>query len=287
MTLGENMFTDLRCFTIYNRYMTKRIPMQYDIQVANLHPNDNHYVPPMAWEEVEIARRTQLVPGSLILEAQYDGTRITQDVVKILHEQDSDVYNDFLRRMGGVLLNTSWYNYGRIEDDTSLARQDNVGRRALTLPKHAVVEKNGTITYETQKGNDEIVQTQLAQAAFLGSELERAHKSNFYAKKSRTQRKYGRTIGELGFLFAANDLIGNRDDPLTVQTNVRNAGIQAVEVSRETHDGAYLTLAQFADPHSQLSTYFARSKDVPSLAKKFIMLVSDQVKDERSIRNDT
>ena len=261
--------------------------MQYDIQVANLHPNDNHYVPPMAWEEVEIARRTQLVPGSLILEFQHDGTRIAQDVVRVLHEQDHEVYNDFLRRMGGVLLNTSWYNYGRIEDNTSLARQDNVGRRALTLPKHAVVEKNGSITYETQEGNDEIVQTQLAQAAFLGSELERAHKFKYYAKKSNVQRQYGRTIGELGFLFAANDLIGEHHDARTVQTNVRNAGMRAIEESRETHDGAYLTLAQFADQHSQLSTYFARSKDVPSLTKKSIMLVSAQVKDERAIRNDT
>jgi hypothetical protein len=282
---GEKVFTDLRAIQTYSRNMRQPAPIQYDLPVANLQEN-NHYIPPMAWDKAEAARRGQQVPGSLILEAQHDGTRITQELTEILRNEDRDAYDDFLRRMGGVLLNTSWHNYARIENDTSVARQDNVGRRALTLPRHVRIEEDGTIAYETQEGNDQVIQNQLARAAVLSAELERAHKRSANGAKFTAQRKYGRTIGELGFLFAASDLLGQRDDdPRKIQTAVRSAGIQAIEASRETHDGVYLTIAQFADPHSQLSTYFARSKDIPSLTKKSVLSVSEQVRNERGIRN--
>lgn len=259
-------------------------PQVYDLPVANLNQLTGHYVPPRARSKVEAERRRKNPPNTVILEAQTDGIEILGRSFEAIAE-DQDIRDYFAREIGSVCLNTAWYSYANIQPDNSRPSIDNVGRRRLELPKHALIDDEGIVHYETGVNNQHEIEDGLLKAALLAVRLETAHKHELEKLTYRARKQFGHMIGNVGLRLAATPLIGNRDeDPYNVQTAVRDAGREAIEHSRELHDGTYPTVAQLVDLDSQLSVHLRRSS--PTLMRDALINATAHVQEQRKVKNN-
>ena len=261
----------------------KRGPQVYDLPVANLHPYVGHYTPPKARDETEIQRRSMNPAGSLVLEAQHDGVKVMERTFReLLGDEEAKSY--FVRQMGGVCLNSAWYSYAHSIPGQSPHVNDNVTRRRLELPRHARVDDEGEVWYETVEGNDAWLEDDMTRAARLSKELELAHKRLTHDTAYQRRKQFGHTIGNIGLRLVASPLIGRRASAYEVQTDVRDAARYAIEQSREQYDGAYSTLAQLADRDSQLAVRLRR--EAPTTVRDAITDSMDIVENERNTENE-
>ena len=258
-------------------------PRVFDLPVINLHQFIGHYVPPPARDEAEILRRKNNPKGSLILEMQSDGAEVLGKTLEIISD-DKEVRNYFAREIGGVCLNTAWYSYANLPLDTSRAKLDNVGRRRLEFPKHARFDDDGNIYYETETNNIHELEDGFRLSTGLASKLEKAHKSGRHDDAYILRKQFGHKIGNTGLRLAATHLVGRPGSPYKVQTGVRDAGLNAIQNSRELFDGKYPTVAQLADDDSQLLVHLRRSSPTPM--RDAIIEATSLVGDKRKVANN-
>ncbi len=259
----------------------KRGPQVFDLPTANLHEHVGHYVPPRARNDDEVERRSRNPKGTVILEAQHDGVRIMQRMYELLGD-DRESRLQLSRELGAVCLNTAWYSYANIASSQDVVGSDNIARRRLNLPKHTWIYDDGQIAYETEEGDIAHSVDGMKAAVSLAAKLERAHVIGADSTERILQRQFGRAIGNVGLRLAAASLIGQREgeeEPYIIQTNVRNAGTDAIKRSRELYDNAYPTLAQLPDPDSQLSVRLHRSASTP--VNSALIEATDQVLEEQ------
>ena len=258
-------------------------PKVYDLPVANLNQRSGHYVPPPARGKEEAQRRRSNPPKSLILEAQTDGVRVLKHSFEAIAD-DEDIRNYFAREMGSVCLNTAWYSYANIQADASRSAVDNVGRRRLELPRHARIDDNGETHYETAYNNRLELQDELSRTMKGAMKLESAHKKGLEKATYKTGKEFGHMIGNLGLRLAATPLIGSNASAYEVQTAVRDAGREAIEQSRELHDGTYPTVAQLIDSYSQLSVQLHRT--APTLMRDALIHSTETIQELRRVENN-
>jgi hypothetical protein len=262
----------------------RRGPQTFDLPVANLSQLVGHYVPPPARDQLEIERRQNNPKNTVILEAQTDGVKILGKTFDAIAE-DLEVRDYFAREMGSVCLNTAWYSYANIQPDPSRPTIDNVGRRRLELPKHARIDDEGIVRYETALNNQHEIEDGLSKAALLALKLEAAHKHELETVTYRTRKQFGHMIGNVGLRLAATPLIGQRnDDPYDIQTAVRDSGRDAIEHSRELHEEAYPTVAQLIDLDSELAVYLRRK--APTAMRDALINATAHVQEERRVENN-
>ena len=258
-------------------------PQVFDLPVANLKQWDGHYIPLPTRSEAEAQRRRDNPPNTLILEAQTDGVEIL-DRVFVEIADDAEVRDYFAREMGSVCLNTAWYSYANMPPDASKPGSDNIGRRRLDLPKHARIDDEGEVYFETEQNNRYEIQDGLSRAAGLALRLESAHKRQLDTQAYRVRKQFGQIIGNVGLRLAATPLIGERGDAYDIQTGVRDAGRQALEHSRELHDGTYPTVAQLIDLNSQLSVHLRRVSPTPM--HDALINATAHVQQQRKVKNN-
>lgn len=235
----------------------ERIYKDFDLPTKHVH--GTHFVPAKAREEAEIARRRQLPKGVLLAEQQARGLAVASTLLKHLSDTESIAFSGRLITASG--LNTAWYGFAR-------GAEHEVMRRRLKLPYLAVQDP----AYRPTSAD------LLHDAAFAFGEARAVAEQVTAAletrspKTERYKRSLGRQVGSASLTLACVDL-GDRliEQPLRsvdTQMLVRQRSLQALNDARTLSNtlGLPPSIAQFADPDSQLSVYWRR--EAPNNALK-------------------
>lgn len=227
-----------------------RIPRDFDLPVRHL-GSDRHFVPPKARRSDEIDRRHGLPSGTVLAEYQKRGLELTAAILNKIEEPQDLVFTARLLAASGI--NTAWYSFARGASD--------VMRRRLKLPPIAVEDDNWRPDTATLLQSARLrFQDAVHLAGKVVTATERGVPSPWL---ERRQTQLGRHVGTSSLVLACAPL-GDRLDDKTdfqVQLMARWQSLRALHDSRvlEAPLGSYPSLAQLAEPDSDLSVYLRRN----------------------------
>lgn len=231
--------------------MSEKPPFK-DFDLTVKHVDGRHYVPPKARRPEEIERRRRLPRGSLLAEQQRKGIVIGAAILHRVQEPEDITFTRRVLAAGG--LNTAWYSFAQDAPD--------VMRRRLKLPPVAVENDpwradSATLLESARLRYDDAVL--LADRVVAATELR--------ARRLHQHKKVlGRHLGETSLILACVDMDANAiyGTAFDVQHVVRQRSLAALEDARNLAGevGAHPTLAQLADPDSDLSVYWRRNAPI-------------------------
>lgn len=211
------------------------------------HLDDHHYIPERARSRSEIERRRSLPSGTLLAEHQRDGLSIAHRIMTSIEQPEDMAFAGSLIAMSG--LNTGWYNY---------AAHSTVMRRRLDLPMLADEEsdwresRSGLLT-KAQQG---LVEAATIAEALVATKVERR-------STVRQQKQLGRQLGNVSLQLACAEvsMVANAYSPFAVQDMAREASLTILEQARvfSAQAGTHPSVAQLADPNSDLAVYWRRN----------------------------
>lgn len=210
------------------------------------HLDERHYTPARARSKSEIERRRSLPSGTTLLEHQRDGLAIASQMLE-WNEQPEDVaFTSNVIAMSG--LNAGWYSY---------AADAPVMRRRLSLPRLADEELGWR---ETRSGLLTKAQQGLARAVTLAGALAEAAAEG--RSLERHKRSLGRQLGNISLNLACLDLgdVAGSYSEFDIQNLAREQSLQTLEDARTfgARIGSHPSIAQLADPNSDLAIYLRR-----------------------------
>ena len=210
------------------------------------HLDDRHYVPARARSKGEIERRRSLPSGTTLLEQQRDGLLIASQMLESAQQPEDAVFTGNLLAMSG--LNAGWY---------SCAADSPVMRRRLNLPRLADEE---TGWRETRSGLLTKAQRGLADAASLAGMLVDATIERRATERSK--QRLGRQMGDVALHVACVELgtIAQSYSAFDIQNMAREQSLYVLEEARvfSGRIGSHPSIAQLADPNSDLAVYVRR-----------------------------
>lgn len=232
----------------------KTHPIYKDFDLPTKHlPEAEHYVPPKARDEGEIERRRGLPTGSLMAEYQRQGLVIASTILEFLEEPRDIEFSARLLAVSG--LNSAWYSF---------AQNSEVMRRRLKLPllirDHAEDRPNSAqVMEEAKMGFKEAYVAGHQVVRHLTERREVVYVENY---RTRLGRHLGNASLKLGCAQMA-DLVVQASDSLTdhdVQAMVRQRSLYVLDDARVLKEevGSHPSIAQLADPDSDLSVYWRR-----------------------------
>lgn len=211
------------------------------------HLDERHYVPERARTSTEIERRHSLPSGTILAEHQRDGLHIASQIMQMVEQPEDIAFARDVIAMSGI--NTSWYSY---------AANSPVMRRRLNLPMLADEEAEWR---ETRSGLLTKAQRGLVEAATVAEAL-----ANTKAERRSTLRQQqilGRQLGNVSLQLACMELgsIADSYSSFDVQNFAREQSLETLEKARIFGDqvGSHPSLAQLADPNSDLAVYWRRN----------------------------
>lgn len=226
----------------------------FDLPKKHLPKYGGHYIPPKAFDPVEVSRRRQMAPGSLLAEQQAMGVRCADKILELVTEEEGLLFASDMLAMAG--LNTAWYSYAE--------RAQDVMRRRLHLPllSHGRARVTDTIIEDVHGG--------YAVAISEAIKLRNAIEHGLRAKPDR-QKKFGRSIGNTSLRLAVmrpameGVLEVYADDEPELQDIARRHALLALEAARDAHEEmhAHPSMVQLSDPFSPLTVYW-RNNAPPS-----------------------
>lgn len=210
------------------------------------HLDERHYVPARARRSSEIERRRSLPSGTTLLEQQRDGLVIAGRMLDSVEQPEDISFTSNLIAMSG--LNAGWYSY---------AANSPVMRRRLSLPRLADEE---TGWRETRKGLLTKAQQGLVDAASLASVLVSATVERRATERHKQQ--IGRRMGDIALNVACIELgsVAQSYGAFAIQDMAREQSLYVLEEARVFGDkiGSHPSIAQLADPNSDLAVYVRR-----------------------------
>lgn len=240
--------------------MTKNIYKDFDLPNKHL-TGEVDFVPPRARDEDEILRRRSNPSGTLLLEYQHKGIEIARAVlggIKNGSPEDIEFTAEVLAATG---LNTAWYSY---------ARNSSVQRRRLKLEVLATEDPEQRPSTYMLLGN---AISDLGNADALSGLLITQHVTGS-PEAVRQRTNLGRMVGHASLTLSCaplGDRIGYDDISMTdfdLQDLARRRGLHSLERARELalRIGSAPSLAQLADPDSDLSVFWRRQAPNGALA---------------------
>ncbi len=222
----------------------------FDLPTKHLEPG-NHFVPPKARDEQEIARRHSLPHGTILAEHQAQGLGMASTILKLIERPEDIAFSSRVLAASG--LNTAWYAFAR-------GAEAEVMRRRLKLPYLAAStpglrKTSADLVYESAHMFGEA----MVYAGTVVNAMQEHH-----PRLGEYKRAVGRISGraaltlacvELGDQLRVQDISGS-----DIQTLVRQRGLRALQDSRTLDEqiGVPPSLAQLADPDSHLSVFWRR-----------------------------
>lgn len=226
--------------------MTQHIRKNFDLPTKHLGP-EGHYVPPKARDEAEIARRRTMRAGRGILMAEQQEFGVKVGALILEHPRAVEDLEFTAPLLAASGLNTAWFSFGRTLD---------VMRRELKLPRPSQRRP--------------ITTANLLEDAQLGF-FEAAHSAEKVTKQARKGGleyanhvvPFGRAIGNASLKLACTtlaDMLAGLDEATSSEV-MRRQSLHTLQASRELGDtiGTAPTLAQLANPDSDLSVYWRRT----------------------------
>lgn len=211
------------------------------------HLDDRHYVPARARSKSEIERRRHLPSGTILLEQQRDGLSIAARILDGIEQPEDVTFATNLIAMSG--LNAGWYSY---------AADSSVMRRRLNLPRLADDEIEWR---ETRGGLLTKAQRGLVDAADLAGTL--AATAAERRATERHERRLGRQMGDVALQLACVELgnVAQAYSDFDIQNFARERSLYILEEARVFGDkiGSHPSIAQLADPNSDLAVYLRRA----------------------------
>lgn len=230
----------------------KRIYRDFDLPTNHL-PGNQHYIPRRARSQAEIERRRGLAPGTLLAEHQVRGLTIGSLILEHIHEPDDLRFTTKVLAVSGI--NTAWYGFAR-------GSEDKVMRRRLKLPVLA--------TGDAERRPDPMdlfpaTKVGLRDAMLEAHMLVAAHQVE-PGKVWERKKDLGRMIGNSAIALACIasptgfDNHGETVSDFAAQNFVRQRGLWALHHGRTLAGelGSYPSVAQLADPDSDLGVYWRR-----------------------------
>jgi len=218
----------------------------------------DHYVPPKARYPYEIGRRQSLPRGVLLSEYQSRGLAVAVTILRHIEQpEDLTFASDVLAASS---INSSWYG---------LARRAPVMRRRLKLPILAQTDRDYAPTAV------DLVHGAIGELTNAGGFADRytAALTECSNEVQKHARSLGRIIGNASLTIACvgmseptlHRLSGLPDD--LVQQAVRRRGLIALHQAHMLGEtiGTPPSLAQLADPNSDVSVYWRRQAPTGAL----------------------
>lgn len=232
----------------------KRIFKDFDLPTNHL-PGVQHYVPRRARSAAEIERRRGLRPGTLLAEHQVRGLTVASLILDHIEEPVDVQFSSKVLAVSG--LNTAWYSFAR-------GAEEKVMRRRLKLPVLATgsSEHQPNLSILLLGSRD-----RLSKAVLDAHMLVAANELLPPAEVEDRKRQLGRSVGDISLELAcvsSPDGIGRYGDVISdfdAQNFARKRGLWALHHARTlaTEVGSYPSVAQLADPDSDLSVYWRRT----------------------------
>lgn len=219
----------------------------FDLPTQHL-TGDVHYVPPKARSEEEIERRHSLPRGSVLAEYQFRGALIASEVLHCVEDEPDITFATNV--FATSALNSTWYGY---------ARGGDVMRKQLELPTIALETDNTLLHTLSIFDNARLT---LDEAVAATSALLRAFETGA-GKRARHIHTAGKILGKASLALAC--VPGGENvrgfTPFMAQAWARQRGLHTLQQSRAmaAEIGTAPSLAQLADPNSDLSVYIRRS----------------------------
>jgi hypothetical protein len=241
---------------MHNRSLAMQKPYRhFDLPINHLATGSPQFVPPQARSRSEIARRRERPAGALINEYQLHGLRIASEV---LRQVDSEEDTGFaVRVISAAGVNSAWHTFP----------PGNVMRRRLALPN--MIGEDG-IEPPTPLEHLQTARQGLVEATIAAEGLVLAAGEHSTTSKRR-RMALGRQIGEASLTLSCSELatvLPLDASEYEIQSLTRRFSLETLEGARTVaHEiGSAPTLAQFADPDSDLSVMFRRA--APNAAYK-------------------
>lgn len=226
-------------------------PIFKDFDLPTQHLGNNHYVPAKAREEAEIERRQSMHRGMLLAEHQEKGLKVAANILHLVSDKDSVSFSSRLLAASGI--NSAWYGFAR-------GAEHEVMRRRVKLP--SLIAGNT----EWRPNSSELrhnASTEFAEASALATKVVKGIEYHS-PRTAEFKRSLGRTIGRASLTAACIELgdqvFGQPIIDSDVQLLVRQRSLNALSDARhlESSLGVAPSIAQFADPDSQLSVFWRR-----------------------------
>jgi hypothetical protein len=182
-----------------------------------------------------------------LAEHQRDGLHIASQIMQLIEQPEDLAFAHDVISMSG--LNTSWYSY---------AEHSPVMRRRLNLPLLADEE---TEWHETKNGLLTKAQQGLVEVATVADALASAKTER--RSTARHQQLLGRQLGNVSLQLACIEVgsVAKSYSPFDIQNMAREQSLHTLEKARVfgDHVGSNPSLAQLADPNSDLAVYWRRN----------------------------
>jgi len=229
----------------HNREMNKEPYTDFDLPTKFL-PNQ-HYIPPRTRDSAEAERRHELPTGTLRLEQQQKGLVIANAVLGLV-EQPEDI--SFITDILSIsTIDSAWYGFGQHAP---------VMRRRLKLPTLAI---EGSDWRQNGPGQFEHARQGLFHAVSLAEVVTATHTNRQPTRK--VAEKLGRHLGNVSLDLACIDIanLSSSLDAFDVQAQARERSLDLIARSSfmAGRIGTNLSLAQLANPDSDLSVYYRRN----------------------------
>ena len=230
----------------------------FDLPKTHLGP-EGHFAPPKARDQEEIERRQAQPRGVLVLEAQHDGIEMACDILPALRQSEDITFAaDVLAASG---LNTAWYLFGK---DAPVQRR----RLKLEILATDDPEQRPTTFMLLNNAVDD-----LKEALVVSNTLIKGSREQLPDTEQK-QKVLGRIIGHASLTLSCaslGDQIGYEMQDISnhdIQDLARRRGLHALGASKEIGKtiGTAPSLAQLADPDSDLSVYWRRNAPDGALA---------------------
>jgi hypothetical protein len=216
----------------------------FDLPAQHLSMVDAHHVPRRARNQDEADRRRARPAGALILEAQLHGIQMSADVLRQLDDKSGITFASRVIALAG--LNSAYYTYPK----------GGVMRRRLSLPNMfgADGEAPPTAAEHRQAARQSLREATIAAEGLTLAADERERRPHRMA--------LGRHLGETSLLLACTDLtdILPLDSERAAALVIRDYSMQILNEARAAsyEFGTPPSMAQFPDPHSDVSIYINR-----------------------------
>jgi hypothetical protein len=240
------VFTAYYLSAVHDKSMKKPYK-DFDLPTQHLSV-DHHYIPSRARSSGEIERRHELPRGTILAEYKEKGTKVAAHILHSIQYEPDVVFSSKILAATG--LNSSWYEY---------ARGASVMRRRLKLP--VLAEAEGQLRLNMTDILED-ARASFDGAAYLAGRVVAAHEHRS-PKLPEHKILLGKGLGSASLTLACANMNKTPayDTPFVVQTVVREQGLQALQDARalSSEIGTPPSLAQLADPNSDLSVYIRRN----------------------------
>lgn len=227
------------------------IRIHKDFDLPTKHIKGRHFVPPRARDQEEIDRRRQLPKGVLLAEYQERGLAVASTILKFVEDPQSIRFASRLISASG--LNSAWYSFARGAEHEVMRRRLKLPMLAVNDPTYRENTEDMLYTAAYALGEDRAIAAQLVTALETQS-----------PQADRYKRKLGRMVGNASLHVACVEL-GDKlvEHPLAsadTQLLVRQRSLGTLQDARNLGKtiGVHPSIAQLADPDSNLSVFWRR-----------------------------